>query len=31
VPSRVLDFVQVALMALLVVLAWIFHRETSVR
>jgi hypothetical protein len=31
VPSRVLDFVQVALMALLVVLAWMFHRETSVR
>lgn len=26
VPSRILDFVQVALMALLVVLAWMFHR-----
>ena len=31
VPSRVLDFVQVAFMALLVVLAWMFHREASVR
>ena len=29
VPSRVLDFIQVALMALLVVLAWMFHREAS--
>lgn len=31
VPSRVLDFIQVALMALLVVLAWMFHREMSTR
>lgn len=31
VPSRVLDFVQVALMALLVVLAWVFHRQTTAR
>ena len=31
VPGRVLDFVQVALMALLVVLAWMFHRETTAR
>ncbi len=31
VPSRVLDFIQVALMALLVVLAWMFHREMSAR
>lgn len=31
VPGRVLDFIQVAFMALLVVLAWMFHRETSVR
>jgi len=31
VPSRVLDLIQVALMALLVVLAWMFHRETSAR
>jgi hypothetical protein len=31
VPSRVLDFIQVALMALLVVLAWMVHRETSAR
>jgi hypothetical protein len=31
VPSRALDLVQVALMALLVVLAWMFHRETSAR
>lgn len=29
VPSRVLDFVQVGLMALLVLLAWLFHREAS--
>jgi len=27
VPSRVLDFVQVALMALLVVLAWTYGRS----
>lgn len=31
VPGRVLDFIQVAFMALLVVLAWMFHREASVR
>lgn len=31
VSSRVLDFIQVALMAVLVVLAWVFHRETSAR
>ena len=31
VPGRVLDFIQVAFMALLVVLAWLFHREASVR
>ena len=27
VPSRILDFVQVALMALIVALAWMFHRS----
>jgi hypothetical protein len=31
VPSRLLDFVQVALMALLVALAWMFHRAASDR
>jgi len=31
VSSRVLDFIQVALMALLVVLAWMFQRETTAR
>ena len=31
VPSRVLDLIQVALMAVLLVLAWMFHRETSAR
>lgn len=31
VPSRVLDLIQVAVMAALVVLAWMFHRETSAR
>ena len=30
-PGRVLDFIQAAFMALLVVLAWMFHREMSAR
>lgn len=31
VPSRVLDFIQVAVMAVIVAIAWVFHREASAR